>query len=218
MWLQAALSLKDLTVFANKLFPVHLALESGDAHGRHIYLGKPRTFELVADQGLRVEMRARVRWPLLGVAVPIDVPSVTAMLRIKLLERHGEDVFAFVPELEALDVSMLPGFVDRGLKTAINKAIATDLDRLSWRFTHSLDFVIPMPEADVPPRRLHLAAKWGDVVVTAEGVQLVATFDADLSERQATPPSSVNPPPPAPAPRTTSGSDGQSPSISSAGK
>jgi hypothetical protein len=194
MWLQAALSLKDLTVFAQKLFPVDLALEGGDVKGRHLYLGKPRTFELVADEGLRVEMSARVRWPLLGVAVPIDVPSVTALLRIKVLERNGEDVFAFVPELEAIDVSLLPGFIDRGLKQAINKAIATDLDHLSWRFTHTLDFVIPLPEATVPSRRVHLVAKWGDVVVTKEGVKLVATFDADLSDRQATPPPAVTAP------------------------
>jgi hypothetical protein len=182
MWMQAALSLKDLTVFAQKLFPVHLALEGGNAHGRHVYLGQPRTFELVADQGLRVEMRARVRWPLLGIEVPIDVPSVTAMLRVKVLQRDGEDVFAFAPEIEELDISMLPGFVDRGLKNAVNKAIAGDLDHLTWRFTHTLDFVVDVPEA-VPARRLHLAAKWGDVVVTAEGLLLVATFDADLSER-----------------------------------
>lgn len=187
MWLQAALSLRDLTTFALELFPVHLALEGDAAHGRHLYLGKPRTFELVADQGLRVEMRARVRWPVLGVDVPIDVPSVTAMLRIKVVERAGEDVFAFAPEIEALDVTHLPAFVDRGLKGAINAAIASDLDRLTWRFTHTLDFAVAIPEATASPRRLHLAAKWGDVVVTSEGVKLVATFTSDLSDRHVAP-------------------------------
>ncbi|MFI5297331.1 MAG: hypothetical protein ACHREM_04475 [Polyangiales bacterium] len=183
MWLQAAFSQKDLVVFAQNLFPVHLALEGGDERGRHLYLGKPRTLELVADQGLRVEMRARVRWPMLGINMPIDVPNVTALLRLKVMQRGGEDVFAFAPEIEALDVTHLPGFADDSLMKAINAEIAKDHDALTWRFTHTLDFQVPIPEVATPARRLHLVAKWGDVVVTKDGVQLVATFNAELSRR-----------------------------------
>ena len=183
MWLQAALSRADLVTFAERLFPVHLALEEDDESGRHLYLGQPRTLEFVVGEGLRIELRARVRWPLLGIDLPIDVPSVTAMLRLRMAHVDGEDVFAFEPELEALDVSHLPGFVDRGLMKAINAAIAEDHAALTWRFTQTLDFHLRIPEAASHARRVRLAAKWGDVRVTEDGVTIIASLDAEVSAR-----------------------------------
>ena len=185
MWLQAAFSHADLVLFAEKLFPVHLALEEGNKEGRHIYLGRPKSMELVAGKGLRVDMRARVLWPLLGIDVPIDVPNVTAMMTLEMARLDGEDVFSLSPVIEALDVTHLPGFVESALMGAINAAIAKEHAALTWRFTHTLDFRLPIPEAEEPARRLHVSARWGDVVVTADGITLIAALDADLNARGA---------------------------------
>jgi hypothetical protein len=183
MWLQAAFSREDVVLLAEQLFPIHLAVEDGDKDGRHVYLARPRILEMVVDKGLRVQMRARVRWPVLGIDVPIDVPNVTALFTVQMAQLDGEAVFSLVPEIEALDVTHIPDFVAHGLMGSINAAIAKDHAALTWRFTRTLDFRIPIPEADARARRLHLAAKWGDVRVTADGVTVVATLTAEVTPR-----------------------------------
>ncbi|MFI5297996.1 MAG: hypothetical protein ACHREM_07850 [Polyangiales bacterium] len=183
MWLQAAFTHQDIVSIAEKLFPVHLALQGEDRRGRHLYLGQPRTMELVAGVGLRAQMRARVRWPILGLDPPVNLSNVFVLLKIKVARHEGEDVFAFAPELERLDVASLPRGVDRALLHAINAELDKEYAALTWRFTHTLDFYVPIPEATQHPRRLHLAAKWGNVVVSKDGVTLVATFDAEVRQR-----------------------------------
>jgi hypothetical protein len=101
------------------------------------------------------------------------------------VRQEGHDALQFGIELEALDISIAPGVIDRAAVKLINEQLAKDGSQINWRFTETLDFHITMPALVDSVAFLDLFAKWGEVRVTSEALALAVSFGTRVHRRLA---------------------------------
>jgi hypothetical protein len=175
MWVEAIVSLEDFQALAAELFPVRVHLGAADSD-HYLFLSAMREVSLVEGRGLRLVCDAQIRWPILGMDVPINVDALTVMLELSVPNEGGE-LFLDV-QLEHADVAWVPALVDEKIVGALNEALHKRRADLSWNFAKALSHEFPLPEMLQPLRALGLKAVWGKTRVTSEGVVLVVSFRA----------------------------------------
>jgi hypothetical protein len=173
MWLEAVFSREDLQSFVAELLPLKILLSDED---HHIELADARKVSLVSDQGLRITCRAEVRWPLLGLEVPIRLESVTALLKPLVAHTEAGDSLLFTLEIENIDLALLPSVVDRGIAEKLNVELARRSVELSWNFATTLSHVFELPPSLESVDRLDLRVRWGKVRVTEEAMVMAVSF------------------------------------------
>ncbi len=175
MWVEAIVSLEDFHALAAELFPVRVHL--GAANSDHyLFLSAISEVSLVEGRGLRLVCDAQIRWPVLGMDVPINVDRLTVMLEPSVPNEGGELYLGV--QLEHADVAWVPALLDSKIVAAVNEALQKRREELSWHFAKALSHDFALPEMLQPLRALGLTAAWGKVRVTREGVVLVVSFKA----------------------------------------
>ena len=175
MWVEAIVSLEDFHSLAAELFPVRVHL--GPAESDHyLFLSAISEVSLVEGRGLRLVCDAQIRWPVLGMDVPINVERLTVMLE-PWVPNEGGELYLGV-QLEHADVAWVPALLDTKIVAAINEALQKRREDLSWNFAKALSHDFALPEMLQPLRALGLKAAWGKTRVTSEGVVLVVSFKA----------------------------------------
>lgn len=180
MWVEAIVSLEDFQALAAELFPVRVHLGAADSN-HYLFLSATSEVSLVEGRGLRLVCDAQIRWPVLGMDVPINVDRLTVMLEPSV-EDEGGELFLGV-QLEHADVAWVPALLDAKIVGAINEALEKRRAELSWNFAKALSHDFPLPEMLQPVRALGLTAAWGKTRVTSEGVVLVVSFKAHAIEK-----------------------------------
>jgi hypothetical protein len=175
MWVEAIVSLEDFQSLAAELFPVRVHLGAADSD-HYLFLSATSEVALVEGRGLRLVCDAQIRWPVLGMDVPINVDRLTVMLEPSVPDEGGE-LFLGV-QLEHADVAWMPALLDNKIVGAINEALQKRRAELSWNFAKALSHDFPLPEMLQPLRGLGLKAAWGKTRVTSEGMVLVVSFHA----------------------------------------
>lgn len=175
MWLEAIVSLEDFQALAAELLPVRVQLGAADSD-HYLFLSAASQVSLVEGRGLRVVCNAQIRWPVLGMDIPINVDSLTVMLEPSVPNESGE-LFVGV-QLEHADVAWVPSMLDKKIVGAINEALQQKNAELAWRFETALSHEFPLPEMLQPVRALGLKAGWGKVRVTGEAMVLAISFHA----------------------------------------
>jgi hypothetical protein len=187
MWLEAIVSLEDFQALAAELLPVRVQLGSADSD-HYLFLSAASEVSLIEGRGLRVVCNAQIRWPVLGMDIPINVDSLTVMLEPSVPSESGE-LFVGV-QLEHADVAWVPSMVDKKIVAAINEALKQKDRELAWSFETALSRDFPLPGMLQPVRALGLKAGWGKVRVTSEAMVLAISFNAhalgaaDLNQTQ----------------------------------
>lgn len=175
MWVESIVSLQDFQSLAAELLPVRVQLGGVDSE-HYLFLSAASEVSLVEDRGLRIVCNAQIRWPVLGMDLPINVDRLTVMLEPSVPNEGGE-LFVSV-QLEHADVAWVPSVVDTKIVSAINEALKKRKADLSWSFARSLSHDFGLPEMLQPLRALQLKAAWGKVRVTSEAMVLVLSFHA----------------------------------------
>ena len=173
MWLEAVFSREDLQSLVADLLPLKILLGQGD---HDIELADARDVSLVVDQGVRITCSAEVRWPLLGLELPIRLESVTAMLKPIVAHTEAGDTLLFTLGIEDLDVSLLPCVVDRSIAHKLNIDLARRSVELSWNFAATLSHAFELPSSLESVERLVLRVRWGKVRVTEEAMVMAVSF------------------------------------------
>ena len=175
MWLQAVFTRDDLALLLAQWLPAQVRL-GPPGSDRFLYLGRPTHVELVRDEGLRIQTRAKVRWDLLGVRVPLVIKSITLMLRPVVARKNRRDVLQLQASVEEADLAVTPGVVDRSIVGIANKQLEAQAENLSWDFVKTLSFHIPIPDVVTPVESFDLIARWGEVKVTAKALTFAVSF------------------------------------------
>lgn len=175
MWVEAIVSLEDVQALAAELLPVRVHLGAADSD-HYLFLSAATEVSLVEGRGLRVVCNAQVRWPVLGMDLPINVDRLTVMLEPSVPNEGGE-LFVGV-QLEHADVAWVPSLLDTKIVSAINDALQKRRAELSWSFARALSHDFALPEMLQPLRGLGLEASWGKVRITSEAMVLVISFHA----------------------------------------
>lgn len=184
MWVEAIVSLEDFQSLAAELFPVRVHLGAADSD-HYLFLSATREVALVEGRGLRLVCDAQIRWPVLGMDVPINVDRLTVMLEPSVPNEGGE-LFLDV-QLEHADVAWVPAVLDTKIVGAINEALQKRRADLCWNFAKTLSHDFPLPAMLQPLRGLGLKAAWGKTRVTSEGLVLVVSFQAHAIRQDVAP-------------------------------
>jgi hypothetical protein len=184
MWVEAIVSAEDFQSLAAELLPVRVHLGAADSD-HYLFLSAASEVSLVEGRGLRVVCNAQIRWPVLGMDLPINVDRLTVMLE-PMVPNEGGELFVSV-QLEHADVAWVPSLLDTKIVSAINEALKKREADLSWSFARALSHDFPLPEMLQPLRVLELKAAWGKVRVTSEAMVLVISFHAHAVAKDTAP-------------------------------
>jgi hypothetical protein len=183
MWVEAILSKDNVISLVGDFLPVSIHLGENADDGHYLELFQPREVSLVEGQGLRMSCGARIRWPILGIDLPVTVESVTLLLCPYIAAPPSEDTDAaardelvFRLTVEAIDFAWAPAVIDHRIAEKINHELAKKHALLSWPFGKSLSHVFELPYFLPPLEAVALKVAWGQVRVTSEAVVIVVSF------------------------------------------
>jgi hypothetical protein len=169
MKLQAVFSRDELVAFASEWLPLKLQLGDPKKDDRFLVLSDPKAIDLVPERGLRIACRAQIRWPVLGMNVPITARNLSVLLSPSVLELEGQPALAFKPRIEQADLSGVPARLDGTLTEAVNRAL---MERVAptWRFGATLTRSIPMPAVLSTTASIDLSVAGAEVHVSEEAL------------------------------------------------
>jgi hypothetical protein len=205
MWAELIFSRDDLAKLLAEALPltIHLAGDETDEHS--LALSELTEVALVPDVGLRVVCKAHVRWPVLGVDVPIAVRSVTFLLLPTIGESPDGETLVFRASIEHADFAALPTVIDNGITSAINARLAAKGAELSWGFARALTYNAALPAMLDPLASFAIRPAWGKVRITDDAIVYAASFHSAVVRRGEAVPEAlraavVASPPPLPPP------------------
>ncbi len=181
MWLEAILTRDDVSELVAGLLPITIRL----ADDGELYLHDLVETALVPEVGLRVRCAMRVRWSLLGVAVPITLRSLTVLLRPAIVRTDGADRLAFTIAIEQADLAGVPEGIDLGFTHLVNRELEAKHVALSWAYADALSHVFELPATLSPPRELALRVDAAQVKATGDALGLAIEFHANVRAREA---------------------------------
>jgi hypothetical protein len=175
MWVEAILSKENVVALVGDFLPLSIHLGENPDDGHYLELFEPRDVSLVESQGLRMSCRARVRWPILGIDLPVTVESVTLLLCPSIPE-PSQDELIFKLTIEAIDLAWAPSVIDDRITEKINDELAKKHALLSWRFGETLSHVFQMPQFLPPLEAVALDVAWGQVRVASDAMVIAISF------------------------------------------
>jgi hypothetical protein len=176
MWVEAILTKDNVASLLEQFLPMSIHLGENPDDGHYLELFEPRQISLVEDLGLRMTCGARIRWPILGIDLPIIVESVNLLLCPSIPGAPGRDELDFGLTVEGIDFAWVPAGVDSRIADKINVELDKKRALLSWRFGESLSHVFKMPPILPPLNAVAVKVAWGQVRVTSEAVVIAVSF------------------------------------------
>lgn len=172
----------DLVTLMESITPLRVTID--EERHRSISLGRPKV-ELVAGRGLRLRGDGHVVWDFAHVPIPVTINAWQLLFVPRISSRGRSHVLSFAPDLEELDVKLVPGFVDERIAEAIRAAISQNRDRLAWDFARTLSKRLPLPANVSPSNTFEISPVGGDVSVSEAEVRLELRFEARFETRAA---------------------------------
>jgi hypothetical protein len=187
MWLEAVLSRDDFVGIAADFLPLGIRLGEPDS-GHYVLFDQAEKVELVESRGLRISANTQLRWPVLGIDLPVDVEGLTLLVEPRVEDGSGKLSFHFT--IERADVAFLPTVIDDRIVRAVNESIAKRQEDLSWNFARALTHDFLLPDLLAPLNAIGLEVLWGKVRTSTEAMVLAVSFRAvavQSAERRARP-------------------------------
>lgn len=176
MLLSAVVTKDELVALLEAITPLRVAID--ERRGRAVTLGRPRAVDLVPGEGLRVRGGARIAWDVAGLGIPITLQTWQMMLVPRIAARGRARVLVFDPIVEALEMKLVPGFLDEKIADVLREGLAQNRRKLAWDFTRTLSKRLPLPARIGPARLFEIAAIDGTVTVTDSEVRLTVKLEA----------------------------------------
>lgn len=173
------LSREEITQLVQQLMPLKILI--GDEGKGSLDLAEPQTVALVAGAGLRVECRAVITWPVLGVEVPVTLNSLGVLLSPSIAEHEGRERLVFRIELEHAELVGLPAWFDARLTERINKEMDERKVQLMWDFIKTLSHAFALPDMLEPVETFELQGEHGSVTVTEDALRLKIDFRTKIT-------------------------------------
>jgi hypothetical protein len=182
MWTEIVLSREDLARLLTQAFPLTIRL--GDAESDNsLALSDLGDVRLVPELGLRIECKARVRWPVLGIELPVALKALTLMLVPSVGQGPHGDTLVFRIAIEHADFTGVPDIIDQRITKAINTKLESKDAELCWDLSKTLTLSAQLPELLEELDVFAMRPKWAKVRVTGEAVVYAASFHSAFVRR-----------------------------------
>jgi hypothetical protein len=187
MRIEAVLSRQDIADLLHAFVPLQLELGDPSTGERTVIIDALGDVTLVPDLGVRVTCSGRLRWPILGIHLPVHVRLLTLVLRPRVETRAGSDNLVWRLAIEDADIAWVPATIDRDIIEKANRELSQHHTELAWDFTNTLTHEFLMPAALRSAKGLDMRVIGGYVRITDAAVGLAVAFSAAV-----TPPSAAS--------------------------
>lgn len=181
---EATLSQEEAAELIRKFVPFELELGDTGKSERFVAIDEVSDIKLVADAGVRVTCRAHLRWPVLGLHVPVHVKTLAVLLRPSIGMRNGRREFVFGLTIERADIAWSPTIVDESLTERVNRELAEHHVELTWDFARTLSHVFRLPAAMRTAETFDLDVVGGEILVTEQSLVMAVDFRASIGRRE----------------------------------
>ena len=178
----AALTREEIVRFVSEWLPLKVLLGDLKKEDRYLSLSDPTAIELLPGKGLRLACRAQIRWPIMGLTVPITARELIVVLRPTIAILGGHPVLGFGIQIERADLSAVPARLDTAITEALNRALA-ERAKLKWEFGKMLTRSVPMPLMLTSTESIDLFCDHGVVAVTEDGFTFELAMHARTTAR-----------------------------------
>jgi hypothetical protein len=176
MWLDAIVTSSDVQALVDQLTPATVPLgERG-----HLFFDAPAEVSLVADRGLRLRCHAKLSWPVLGIDIAVTIRSMTLLVIPSIESREGQQMIVFSPEVDALDLAILPDIGDDEVRAFINRALQEKRIELPWNYRETLGHQFPLPDWFCPGAAFGIRPNGAAVKVTNDTMGLAIGIHAGV--------------------------------------
>jgi hypothetical protein len=177
MRVEAILSREDLARVAAQFAPISIALRGEGS----LVITDPSDLTLEPGVGVRLACKARLRWSVLGIVMPVTIRSVIAVVRPEIVRTASAQALVFRLQIERADLAGLPDFVDRRVTDKVNAELAERQLELAWNFTETLSHAFKLPTSIAPLETFGLTAVDARVSVTADAMALAVAFESRVT-------------------------------------
>jgi hypothetical protein len=179
MWTEIIIPREDLAKLLAEALP--LLIRVGDPAANHsLALTDLGDVTLVPDKGLRVECKAHVHWPLLGIDFPVEIRSLVLLVLPSIEKGEDGDQLVFRGTIEHADFAALPDMLDESVTAAINAKLSADGAKAAWNFSRSLAFLPRLPAMLEPLQAFGIRPAWAKIRITDEALVLAASFHTEI--------------------------------------
>ncbi|HEX4447905.1 MAG TPA: hypothetical protein VH044_14255 [Polyangiaceae bacterium] len=179
MLLEAILTKTDLDRVLGHAVPAEIQI--GD--DGNLVLDQPREARLVPDVGLRVAVRAKLHWPVMGLHLPVDIDPLTLLMQPFVERRPEGDALVFKLKVEDADIALSPKIIDDRITAHINHELVEKRVELSWNFQTTLSRAFELPASIRSSSAVILDVKHGVVKVTEDAIAFGVSFDTAVRRR-----------------------------------
>ena len=181
MRVEAILSVADLMALAAQFMPFSVEL-GGEGS---LVVTDPSDLTLLAGNGVRVVCKAKLKWPVLGIVVPVTVQSLALVVQPEIAKTTDGEALLLKLEVEHADLAGVPTFVDKRITEKVNAALAEKHVELAWNFAGTLNHAFALPKSLAPLEAFALSVIGARVVVTAEAMGFSVAFQSSVTRSPA---------------------------------
>jgi hypothetical protein len=185
MRLEATLSQENVAELVRQFVPLELEMGDIGKGERFIAIDEVSDITLVADAGVRVACKAHLRWPVLGLHVPVRVSVLDVLLRPSIEMRDGHQSLIFALTIEHAEIAWSPTRVSESITERVNRELAEQHVELSWNFARTLSHVFRLPEMMRSAATFGLEVTEGQISVTERALRMAVLFHATVGRRAA---------------------------------
>ena len=171
MHITARLDEDTVRQLLGELLPVTVVLDD-DGEDRWIRIDPARSVDFAANEGLRLEVGGQLRWKAAGVPVLLTIHSAQLLVTPAVVDDAEGARLVFRPSLEKMDLKSVPGFLDSGITSIVNKRLEAEGNQLAWHFGRDLTQRFPLPKELLDIDGFTLAAPTASVDVLADAIVL----------------------------------------------
>jgi hypothetical protein len=180
--IEATLTKSDVRSLFERSMPLTVRFGGDD----ELTLDGPLDVALDAKMGVRLACRAKVRWSVLGLHVPVTVRSLEVrMVPGVRRDAKGVEALVFRLALDGADIAAVPGVVGDKITERVNEELAKNHIELAWKFHDLLDRVFALPKTIETASAIGMRVTAAAVHLTSESLSFAVRLDVAVQRRPA---------------------------------
>jgi len=153
----------------------------------HLTLDGPLDVVFDPPAGIRIVCRAKARWSVLGLHVPVTVRSLAARIVPTIgRDEHAAEALVFKLALDGADIAALPEVLDEKVTRRVNEELASKHIELAWSFHDLLDRAFDLPASVETASALAMRVTSAAVRMTTDVLSFRVRLDVAVERCEAT--------------------------------
>ena len=183
MHVAMVLSPDDIADTLGQSLPLEIELGKSGAGERFVAVDAVNAVSFVPNEGVRIQCAGHLRWPVLGVGVPVRIHRLGILVLPTVRTADDHESLVFKLKIEDADIAWLPALADQSIADRVNRDLAAHDAELAWNFSRTLSHVFALPAALRTAAAIGLYVTSGQVTITESLLGLTVQFRTSVNRR-----------------------------------